>query len=97
MNALPVIWIPLKPLSIPGPCSAGPTRDLDSRRRTRWQLSLMIQAFRGDSTALSLKAVCFSKWKAVVCGDVGHLLAAGNDEPLPGSGWGQLSSLRITW
>lgn len=54
-----------------------------------WPLT---QAFRADSIAPSLEAVCSGRWKAVVSGDVGHLLAAGNGEPLPGAAWGQFSS-----
>lgn len=55
------------------------------------------QAFRVDSFAPNLKAVCSSRWKAGLCGSVGHLLASKQDELLLGPACGQLSALRITW
>lgn len=35
-----------------------------------------------DKIAPSLKVVCSSRWKPIVCSDVGHLLTDGNDELL---------------
>lgn len=54
------------------------------------------QAFRVESLAPSLKAVCSSRRKAGHCGNVGRLLAPRQGKLLLGPAWGQLSALRVT-
>lgn len=90
--------IPMKPVSV---AVLAPQEIWTPGDGNRWLLGWVTQALRVDRIAPSLKAVCSSRWKAVVWSDVHHLSAAKmRNQPLRGPVWyplGLLSSLRITW